>query len=170
MRSSGIVIGPFLSLLYPMSEHPQNPDVRTGQSESRLSHAEFAARFRARFADPAFAGKSAAIEELLEVAWDGYRNARKSPLTRKAGAEFADPDYDLSVDWLQARSAIQSAQKRRNAASGPPRILLICGAARNDKSCPGEMSKTFRMVHLAKSIFDQQGAEVDLLDLSAVTS
>jgi len=61
-----------------MSEHPQNPDVRTGQSESRLSHAEFAARFRARFADPAFAGKSAGIEELLEVAWDGYRNARKS--------------------------------------------------------------------------------------------
>jgi hypothetical protein len=39
-----------------MTEHPQNPAVRTGQPESPLSRAEFGARFRARFADPAFAG------------------------------------------------------------------------------------------------------------------
>jgi multimeric flavodoxin WrbA len=148
----------------------QNPAVRTGQAEFPLSRAEFAARFHARFADPAFAGMSAAIEELLEVAWDGYREARKSPITRKAGAEFADPDYDLSADWLQARSAVQAAQLRRNDASRPSRILLICGAARNDKTCPGEMSKSFRMVQLAKSILEQQQAEVDLLDLSVLTS
>jgi len=36
----------------------------------------------------------------MEIAWDGYREARKSPITRKAGAEFADPNYDMSVDWL----------------------------------------------------------------------
>lgn len=77
MRSSGIVVGPRLSLLYPMSAPPQNPAVRTGQAESRLSHDGLGARFRARFADPAFAGKLTAIEELLEVVWDGYRNARK---------------------------------------------------------------------------------------------
>jgi multimeric flavodoxin WrbA len=153
-----------------MSEHPQNPAVRTGQAEFPLSREEFAARFRERFTDPAFAGKSAVIEELLDLAWDGYRQARKSPITRKAGPEFADPDYDLSVDWLQARSAIRAAQRRHNQASGRCRILLICGAARNDKTCPGEMSKSFRMVQLAKSIFEQQQAEVDLLDLSLLTS
>jgi hypothetical protein len=54
-----------------MTEHPKNPAVRTGQAEFPLSRAEFDARFRARFADPAFAGKSTAIEELLEAAWDG---------------------------------------------------------------------------------------------------
>jgi multimeric flavodoxin WrbA len=153
-----------------MSEHPQNPAVRIGQAEFPLSRAEFAARFRARFADPAFEGKSAQIEELLEAAWDGYRKSRKSPITRKAGAEFADPDYDLSVDWLQAHEAIHAAEQRGNDESQPSRILLICGAARNDKTCPGEMSKSFRMVQLAKSIFEQRGDEVDLLDLSAVTS
>jgi multimeric flavodoxin WrbA len=170
MRSLGIVIGLSLCLLYLMSEHPKNPTVRTGQAEFPLSRAEFAERFHARFADPAFAGKSAAIEELLQVAWEGYSGSRKSPVTRKAGVEFADPEYDLSVDWLQARSAIQSAQERRNDESCPSRILLICGAARNDKTCPGEMSKSFRMVQIAKSIFEQQEVEVDLLDLSVLTS
>lgn len=118
MRSSGIVIGVPLCLLYLMSEHPKSPAVRTGQADFPLSRTEFAARFRARFADPAFAGKSAAIEELLEVAWNGYRHARKSPVTRKAGPEFADPDFALSVDWLQARRAIQLAQER----SSRPRL------------------------------------------------
>ncbi|HEX3603074.1 MAG TPA: flavodoxin family protein [Steroidobacteraceae bacterium] len=152
-----------------MSKHPRTPDVRTGQAQFPLSHAEFSARFRARFVDPAFGGKSAAIEELLEIAWDGYEQARKSPITRKAGSEFADPDYDLSVDWLQARSAIQKAHERHDQSSHA-RILLICGAARNDKTCPGEMSKTFRMIRLAQAVFEERKAEVDLLDLSALVS
>jgi multimeric flavodoxin WrbA len=153
-----------------MDDNPQNPAVRTGQADFPLSHREFAARFRARFADPAFAAKAGAIEELLAIAWDGYCQGRKSPITRKAGAGFADPGYDLSVDWLQARSAIQAAQQRHDDASRRSRILLICGAARNDKSCPGEMSKSYRMLQLARSIFEAQQAEVDLLDLSLLTS
>jgi hypothetical protein len=40
----------------------------------------------------------------LQIAWDGYCKARKSPITRKAGNEFADPGYDLSVDWLATRA------------------------------------------------------------------
>ncbi|HEX3948286.1 MAG TPA: flavodoxin family protein [Steroidobacteraceae bacterium] len=152
-----------------MSKHPGVPEVRTGQAQFPLSHAEFSARFRARFVDPAFAGKSAAIDELLEIAWDGYTQARKSPITRKAGNEFADPDYGLSVDWLQARSAIQKAHERHDQSSHS-RILLICGAARNDKTCPGEMSKTFRMVQLAQAALEERQAEVDLLDLSALIS
>lgn len=145
-----------------MTELEQSPVVRTGQGEGPLSRAEIGARFRARFADRAFAGTSAALEELLEIAWDGHNNARKSPITRRAGAEFADPDYNLSVDWLEARGAIHSAQQRYQHESGPSRVLLICGAARNDKTCPGEMSKSYRMVQLAASIFEQQNAEVDL--------
>jgi hypothetical protein len=151
-----------------MSKRHNIPRVRKGQAESRLSHGEFSARFSARFADPAFSDKSGEIGELSEVAWEGYRNARKSPVTRKAGKNFADPDYELSVDWLQARAAIAKAQKLHDQ-SGRPRILLICGAARNDKTCPGEMSKSFRMTRLAKTIFDQHRAHVDLLDLRRLT-
>jgi hypothetical protein len=86
-------------------------------------------------ADPAFANKEALIDELMETAWDGYRKARKSPITQKAGPEFADPDCDLSVDWLAARNAIDDAQTRHEGVR-PNRVLLICGAARNDKTCP----------------------------------
>jgi hypothetical protein len=57
------------------------PQVRTGQAEWPLSRAEFERRFKARFSDPAFADKAPAIEQLLEVAWEGYRESRKSPRT-----------------------------------------------------------------------------------------
>jgi multimeric flavodoxin WrbA len=157
-------------MLALMSESTSIPVVRTGQGEPRLSRAEFDLRFRERFKDPAFADARTAIDELLEIAWDGYQNARKSPITRKAGKEFADPDYDLSVDWLQARSDILAACERHDDRSRKSRVLLICGAARNDKTCPGEMSKSFRMATIAQSILEAAKAEVDLLDLSTLTS
>jgi multimeric flavodoxin WrbA len=146
------------------------PQVRTGQTEWPISRADFERRFKARFSDPAFADQASAIEGLLTVAWEGYCEARKSPRKRKAGPGFADPDYEISVDWLQARDAIQQAQGRHDDRSQPHRVLLICGAARNDKSCPGEMSKTYRLVQMAKSVFENAKVEVDLLDLSVLTS
>jgi multimeric flavodoxin WrbA len=145
-------------------------NVRKGQAEFPMSRQEFNARFRARFTDPAFAGKEALIDDLMETAWDGYHKERKSPVTRKAGAGFADPDYDLSVDWLETRNAIQDAQTRHDNAAGASRVLLICGSARNDKTCPGEMSKSYRLIEMAKSELTRAGLEVDLLDLSVLTS
>jgi multimeric flavodoxin WrbA len=153
-----------------MNKTKDVPTVRTGQADSRLAHAEFDARFRARFVDPVFADKRDVIDELLEAAWDGYSNARKSPITVKAGDEFADPSYDLSVDWLTARAAIQTAQVRHADASRRSRVLLINGSPRNDKTCPGEMSKSYRLVEMASAIFEAGDFEVDLLDLSALTS
>ena len=129
---------------------PPTPTVRTGQAEGHLPRQEFETRFRARFADPAFANAADAIDELLDIAWDGYQNSRKSPVTRKAGKEFADPDYDLSVDWIKTREEIDAAQQRHDA-DGRSRMLLINGAARNDGSCPGEISKTLRLAKLARS-------------------
>ena len=60
--------------------------------------------------------------------------------------------------------------KQRHDQLAHARILLICGAARNDKSCPGETSKTYRMAKLAQTIFENHRAEVDVLDLSLLTS
>jgi hypothetical protein len=98
----------------PTSENivPEPYRVRKGQADFPMSRDEFNARFRARFADPAFAGKEAQIDQLMDIAWDGYHKGRKSPITQKAGPEFADPDYDLSVDWLATRTAIRHAQAR----------------------------------------------------------
>src|SRR5262245_52984813 len=76
------------------------PRVRKGQDGSRLDREQFAARFREHFYDPAFDSLQPEIERLLAVAWDGYENSRKSPRTRKAGQGFADPNYDLSVEWI----------------------------------------------------------------------
>jgi hypothetical protein len=53
--------------------------VRTGQGPEKLSKTEFKLRFGARFFDPAFKDHGAAIDELAEVAWDGYNKSRKSP-------------------------------------------------------------------------------------------
>ena len=169
----------FRSLVFPAKmEHdfknaaaPDRPPmVRTGQAQFPLSKTEFEVRFRARFADPKFRPHRAAIEELLEIAWDVYREARKSPDTRKAGDEFADPNYDLSLEWLATRAEIHAAQRRHEDGQAPSGVLLICGADRNDKTCPGEMSKTFRLAQIARETLQGLQVEVDLLDLSLMTS
>ena len=49
-------------------------------------------------------------------------------------------------------------------------MLVVCGSARNDGSCPGEMSKTFRLARIAQEAVAHDGTETDLLDLSELTS
>src|SRR3979409_1564982 len=124
-------------------------DVRKGMPSVELSREEFEKRYRSRFADPAFRPLQRELDAIIAAAWDGYINYRKAPLTRMAGPGFADPDYDLSVDWLAAREAILAAQRRHDAADETPRILLINGSSRSDPTCPGEMSKTWRPVKIA---------------------
>ncbi|MEA2887170.1 MAG: hypothetical protein QOD11_1530, partial [Bradyrhizobium sp.] len=144
-------------------------DVRKGMPPVKLAREEFERRYRKRFKDPAFEPLQRELDAIIAAAWDGYSNSRKSPVTRKAGPGFADPDYDISVDWLAAREAILSAQRRHDAGE-TPRILLINGSSRSDHTCPGEMSKTWRLVKLAEPIFGEMGFAVDILDLSRLTA
>ena len=146
------------------------PKIRKGMPNVHLTKAEFEARFRARYKDPVFRPLEAELSKIIDAAWDAYDGGRKAPLTRKAGAGFADPSYNLSTDWLAARESIQEAQRRYEDKTATPRILLINGSSRSDQTCPGEMSKTWRMVELAKEIFTEDGNEVDVLDLSRLTS
>ena len=74
------------------------------------------------------------------------------------------------MDWLAAREAILAAQRRHDDAGETPRILLINGSSRSDQTCPGEMSKTWRLVKLAEPVFQEMGFAVDILDLSRLTS
>ena len=145
-------------------------DVRKGMPSTKLEREEFVRRFRSQFKDPAFEVLDAEIAALCAVAWDGYVNSRKSPVTNKAGPGFANPDYDLSVEWIKARDEIISAQTRHDDPNEKQRILLINGSSRSDQTCPGEMSKSYRLAMIAEPILQQEGYEVDFLDLSRLTS
>jgi len=148
------------------SRHRRTPRVRKGQGDVQLTRAEFDRRFREQFFDPAFRSHEQEIKQLADVAWDGYRHARKSPITRRAGPGFADPEYQLSTDWLAARNAIRTAELKQRRPSTTSRVLLICGGARSDQTCPGEMSKSFRMLTVARHVLEKERIDVDVLDLS----
>jgi multimeric flavodoxin WrbA len=144
---------------------------RTGMPSPRLSETEFKRRFRAQYTDPAFAPLGAELDRMAAAAWDAYSNSRKSPHTRKAGPEFTDPDYDLAVDWIEARRAIHRAQSQHEDPQAPNRLLLINSSSRSEHTCPGEMSKSFRLVQLAREVFEAGGnTSVEVLDLSRLAS
>jgi multimeric flavodoxin WrbA len=147
-------------------------DVRKGQAPEMLERAEFARRFRARFAAPAYEAAEAAVAQLESIAWREYRDGDKAPRTRRAGPGFHDPDYELSLDWLEARERIQRAAARFADPASPARLLLVCAAARNDGTCPGEVSKTWRLAQVARDVLakEEPELEVDLLDLSLLSS
>src|SRR5262249_57623147 len=97
--------------------------------------------------------------------------SHKSTRLTKAGPEFADPDYDISVEWLATRANIRTADRRQKNRKSPSRVLIVNGSSRSDKTCPGEMSKTYRLVLLAKEIIEKsRGFQVEILDLSPLPS
>ena len=144
--------------------------VRKGQAPAKLGRDEFHLRFRRAFYDPAYDKVEDALDAIEEVAWDAYTNGRKAPRTVKAGPGFADPDYDLSIEWKEARDRLLAAEARQKDPATRDRILLINGAARNDGSCPGEISKSWRLTMLARDSLLEQGVEADVLDLSLLIS
>ncbi|MGZ8259869.1 MAG: flavodoxin family protein, partial [Caldimonas sp.] len=145
-------------------------EVRKGQAPAPLTRDEFGRRFRGSFVDPAFQAEGDALARIEEIAWHGYDEGRKAPITKKAGPGYADPDYDLSVDWIEARARIDRAQATWADAKTPTRALVICGSPRNDGTCPGEISKTFRLARLVRDELTRAEVEVDFLDLSLLTS
>jgi multimeric flavodoxin WrbA len=137
----------------------------------RLSEDEFKRRYREQFVDPAFDSLAEELDRVVAAAWDAYSNSRKSPHTRKAGAGFADPDYDLAVDWINARDAIERARGQHEDAAGPARFLLINASSRSEHTCPGEMSKSYRFMALAREVIEREpGTSVQELDLSRLAS
>ncbi|MGQ0484914.1 MAG: flavodoxin family protein [Hyphomicrobiales bacterium] len=144
---------------------------RKGMPDVQIGKDEFARRFRDRFVDPAFAADEAAVAAIVETAWDGYHAYRKNPRKSRAGSEFANPDAMLPVEWLDSRRRIGEAEARQKNPASPNRILLVNGSMRSDQSCPGEMSKSWRLLTLAREIVEAEpGFEVEVLDLSRLTS
>jgi multimeric flavodoxin WrbA len=147
------------------------PEVRKGQGTTKLSTEEFRRRWLERFYDPAFETAGAEQDRIIEIAWNAYDAYRKSPRQRPAGPEFANPEQPLPVEWLEARERIREAESEHRDRARPARILLICGSPRSDETCPGEMSKTFRLTQIAQQTIAAMGeVQTDLLDLSRLTS
>lgn len=144
---------------------------RKGMPAVDLDHTTFRERFLSHFYDPAFAPLASELERASEIAWQAYKDARKAPRTRKAGPAFSDPGYDLSTEWIAARDAIEAAGELHADPDGPSRVLLINGSPRSEHTCPGEMSKSYRLMQTALTIFRQTpGFVCDVLDLSRTTA
>ena len=144
--------------------------VRKGQGDVKLTREEFERRLRERFYDPEFQAVEQQIAEIANVAWKAYDEYHKSPRTRKAGPGFANPEFELPIEWLETRAKIQEAEREQKDPSRQSRVLLVCGAARHDQTCPGEMSKTFRLASLAREEVERAGLHCDFLDLSLLTA
>ena len=84
-------------------------EIRTGQAPALLERVAFSVRFRSAFLDPAFRAEDVSIARLEEIAWAAYIAGRKAPYTQKAGSGYADPDYELSSEWIAARQRIDDA-------------------------------------------------------------
>src|SRR5919107_5644083 len=147
------------------------PEARKASPDPTLDEGEFRKRFLQQFQDPAFEPLSGELQRITDAAWDAYSHHRKSPKTRKAGPGFTDPDYDLAVDWIAAKDAIDVAQKRHENPNGPARFLLISASSRSEHTCPGEMSKSYRLVEIAHQVLSSaENTEVEVLELSRLTS
>jgi len=145
-------------------------EIRKGQAQSMLARGEFHERFMQRFFDPAYDVEREAIGRLEEIAWKAYSEGRKAPRTRAAGPGHADPAYETSVEWLATSQTLERVQRDWSKPTTRSRVLIICGSARNDGSCPGEVSKTWRLSELARRAVAESDVEADLLDLSLLTS
>ncbi|MEW6021672.1 MAG: flavodoxin family protein [Pseudomonadota bacterium] len=144
--------------------------VRKGQAPARLERDEFHRKFIGQFFDPAFDAVAGELAKVEEIAWQAYQDKRKAPRTVKAGPGVADPDYDLSIEWKAAHDSLLAAEAKQKDARTPSRVLVINASARNDGTCPSEISKTWRMTKMAEETLAAQGIETDLLDLSRLTS
>lgn len=144
---------------------------RKGMPSPRLDEAEFRRRFLRQFVDPCYQPVREALSEVADIAWQAYAASRKSPLARKAGDGFADPDYELSVDWLAARAAVEDARQRYRNPAAAGHVLIVNASSRSEHTCPGEMSKSYRLAELAQSVFTvEAGLTSELLDLSRLAS
>lgn len=153
------------------SDKVEAPQPRKGMPSPQLDEQEFKQRFLAQYVDPAFAAIKADLDRVAEAAWQGYSNSRKAPLTRRAGEGYADPDYDLSCDWLDAKARIDAAQAKQIDSAGPLRVLLVNSSSRSEHTCPGEASKSWRLVELARDALQAEGNfEIEVLDLARLAS
>lgn len=146
------------------------PVPRTGQGAGHLDRATFGQRFRQSFADPRFDQAKDQIAVLEDIAWQNYQDGRKAPRTRAAGVGYADPDYKIATEWLDTKAAIDAAKQTQKQSDTPNQVLIVIASHRNDDTCPGEVSKTWRLANIARQHLERAGTVCEMIDLSRLTS
>ncbi len=161
-----LLFSPFEIYLRAMA----NYKIEKSNEEWKISREEFKRRFQQNFLNPRFNPHQEKLDQLEEIAWDNYINSRKAPLTSRAGEEFSDPNYELSDEWKKTKNMIAKAQSEYEDPDRSSRVLLICGSDRNDHTCPGEISKSYRLMKHAEENLKRLNLNVETLNLSKMTS
>jgi len=103
-----------------------------------LDHAsrdEFERRWKQQFYDPAFEKAQSETDLLAGIAWEAYNDHRKSPRTRKAGPEFADPEHELAIEWLEKRAGKSGLlRKNKRSTDGDSTDPFVCASPRTDET------------------------------------
>ena len=98
--------------------------LRIGQVPPALNREQFASQFALSYIDPAFDKARDALAKIEVIAWHNYVDGNKAPITQKAGAEFFNHKYDISVEWLETRNRLVAAEvKQKN-----PKTKIPCAA------------------------------------------
>ncbi len=152
------------------AKHETAPEPRTGMPDVHLDEAAFRKRFLKQFADPRFSEVSESLDAIAAIAFRNYKDHRKAPRSHPAGDGYADPAYELADEWRAAKAAVDQAQREFEDPAQPPCILIVNGSSRSEHTCPGEMSKSWRLTEIAKEICAVEGVEVRILNLSRLAS
>lgn len=74
------------------------------------------------------------------------------------------------MEWLETKSRLEQAQAAWQDPATPSRVLLICGSARNDGTCPGEISKSFRMAQWAQETLAQAPMQAEVRNVASAVA
>ena len=82
--------------------------------------------------------------EMLTIAQshEGFNGRFDDPASAAQGPAIARLE---AIAWQAMKEGRAEALERQRR---PSRVLLICGGARNDGSCPGEISKAWRLTRI----------------------
>ena len=98
--------------------------VRKGQIDVTLNREEYEVRIREKlFYDCDFQDIEPAVSTVIEKSWQNYIEYHKSPLSKKAGKGFKNPEFKLAIEWLETRKRLQAAERQQKKSQSKSRIL-----------------------------------------------
>lgn len=144
--------------------------IRKSQPATDLSEKNFKLRANKLYQAHEFDEVRSETEAVIDVKWKLYDDSKKSPISKKAGAQFKHPEVEVAVDWLKTREAIKRAKIVHDHPGAKPHFLIINGSPRSEHTCPGETSKTHRMAESVITHFKKKNISHDYLDLSRINA
>ena len=130
---------------------PCLPTVRKGQAPPPHPRETFRKIFFQNFYDPAFDPERAAIDRLEAIAWDAYQEAARRRARARPGPASPTPTTTCRSNGCETRERLQAAQARwQRAGHAVARAADLRLRPRNDGTCPGEISKTWRLTQIAR--------------------